>query len=58
MKDKKIKITPIKEAPNEPEVVLIEAVLMPNREILRYGQAIMWQDNMKGVYSWEEEDEV
>lgn len=55
---KTIKISEVKEAPKVPSVVLVEAVLMPNREILRNGKTIMWQDNMKGVYNWEIDDEI
>ena len=49
---RKVTITRVTEAPDVPKTVLVEAVLMPNGEVISGGKTI-YRDDFKYVYLME-----
>ena len=47
---KPIKIKHIEKAPEEMQIVFLEAVMMPNGEIISDGLTLSWNKNIKYVY--------
>lgn len=40
----------VKELPDEPLVVLLEAILMPNGELISNGKSILWEKELKSIF--------
>jgi len=57
METRDFKVSEVKEIPEMPEVVLVEAVFMPNGEIISFGKTcriVNQSDEIKRVYKVEE----
>jgi hypothetical protein len=48
MKNKEIK--KLEERPEDIKIVYVEAVFMPNGELLRYGKSLGFQKTLEGIY--------